>query len=151
MTVLKGNLDNKSPQIQRILPDDIEALQDFWKSVPGVGLGRGDDSESLRLFINKNPSSCLMIKGNHQIIGTVLGGFDGRRGYIYHLAVHPERRRRGLGKLLLEKVGLELKRLGVGKIHLFVLDENANGIEFYEHIGWTRRKDIQVMSYNLNN
>jgi len=144
---MSEDTDNNNPQIQRILPSCIEALLDFWRAVPGIESSSGDDIEALRLFLEKNPSSCLVIKEGRQIAGTVLGGFDGRRGYIYHLAVHPERQGRGWGRLLAEKVCRELKSLGAKKIHLFVLNENTNAIKFYEHNGWNKREDIQVMTY----
>ena len=72
-------------------------MLEFWRSTPGIGIGR-DTDQSLKLFIEKNPSTCLVIRDNGRLIGTVLGGFDGRRGYIYHLAVDPDYRGKDMAK-----------------------------------------------------
>jgi len=132
----------KSADIQ-----DIYAMQKFWQSIEGLGIGQGDDEASLAAFMKRNPTTCLLLKQGQQIIGTVLGGFDGRRGYIYHLAVHPDHQQKGYGQLLLREVISRLKALGAMKIHLFVLRSNEKAINFYLHQHWQLRKDIQVLSW----
>ena len=82
------------------------------------------------------------------MIGTVLGGFDGRRGYIYHLAVAPDYRGKGYGKALLKRVLQELEALGADKVHLFALCDNQAAAEFYLSQGWKLRRDIQVFSWD---
>lgn len=132
--------------IQTVTPGDLDDLTTFWRSIKGVGLGKGDDLESLERFVRRNPTTCFLVRDDKRIIGSVLGGFDGRRGYVYHLAVIPEKRRQGLGRLLMDTVCRELEQLGAHKIHLFVLNDNPDAIGFYQRLGWIRRTDIQVMS-----
>ncbi|MGI5912377.1 MAG: GNAT family N-acetyltransferase [Syntrophomonadaceae bacterium] len=128
--------------------NDIPGMLKLWRDTPGVGLGVGDDDTSLAAFIQRNPNSCLLMKFHDSIIGTVLGGFDGRRGYIYHLVIHRDFRRRGYGKKLLQEVVMQLEALNAGKIHLFVFNSNFEAIAFYEKQGWLKRKDIKIFSLN---
>jgi ribosomal protein S18 acetylase RimI-like enzyme len=128
---------------------DIENMLRLWRAIPGLGVGQGDEVESLKTFMNMNPSTCLVLKINDDLIGTVLGGFDGRRGYLYHLAVHPDHQGRGYGKKLLARVIQELKLLGAAKIHLFSFSDNPKAAQFYEKQGWERRQDIKVFSWNM--
>ena len=128
--------------------EDIKDMLRLWQGIPGLGIGEGDDGKSLEKFINKNPSTCLIIKSKQDIVGTVLGGFDGRRGYIYHLAVHPDHRQKGFGKLLLKNVLIELGKAGATKVHLFVFNGNDVALQFYLSQGWELRGDIQMFSWN---
>ncbi|MGB4503387.1 MAG: GNAT family N-acetyltransferase [Syntrophaceticus sp.] len=137
-------------QIERAQAADINAMLDLWRFIPGIGIGQGDTNESLRAFMERNPSTCLVLRVDGRLIGTVLGGFDGRRGYIYHLAVHPDDRGRGYGKALLDRVCRELNALGAPKIHLFVFNDNQAAANFYLRQGWDERRDIQVYSWEAS-
>lgn len=125
---------------------DIPLMLELWKDTPGVGLGAGDDEASLAAFIQRNPTTCLLMKSRDSVIATVLGGFDGRRGYIYHLVVHRDFRHRGYGEKLLREVIRQLKELKAGKIHLFVFRNNLTAMAFYEKQGWLERNDIKIFS-----
>lgn len=127
--------------------DDIEDMLELWKEVPCLGIGEGDERNSLESFMNKNPSTCLIVRSAQGILGTVLGGFDGRRGYIYRLAVKPDHQHRGYGKLLLQNVLTELKKAGAAKIHLFVYNENDVAAQFYSSQEGELRRDIQIFSW----
>lgn len=147
-------MEDKKPEavfdcrLEKAQTKDRAAMLDLWRSIPGLGVGRGDDLESLKAFMDRNPSTCLVLKKDEQLIGTVLGGFDGRRGYLYHLAVHPDYQGRGYGKMLLGQVSHELKLLGAPKIHLFSFTDNPQAAQFYEEQGWERRRDIKVFSWD---
>lgn len=134
--------------IEKAQATDTCAMLDLWSSIPGIGVGKGDEEASLRAFMERNPSTCLVLRENGRLIGTVLGGFDGRRGYIYHLTVHPDYRGRGYGKALLGRVAQELKNLGAPKIHLFAFSDNQAAAGFYPSQGWELRGDIQVFSWD---
>lgn len=138
-------------EIERAKLSDTAEMLEFWRSIPGIGIGRGDTEQSLKLFIEKNPSTCLVLKENGRLIGTVLGGFDGRRGYIYHLAVDPDYRGKGYGKALLRRVLQELEALGAEKVHLFTFHDNQAAAEFYLSQGWELRRDIKVFSWDAGN
>lgn len=136
-------------KIEPVRPADIPFMLELWRDTPGVSLGPGDNEISLAAFLQRNPSTSLVLKHQDSIIGTVLGGFDGRRGYIYHLVVHRDFRRQGYGKKLLQEAVKELKALKADKINLFILKSNPEAEGFYEKQGWIKRKDIEVFSLNL--
>ena len=148
----QGNINKKSSddryRVERAQLTDMGPMLDLWNATPGLGVGKGDGEDSLRDFMHRNPSTCLVLRIDEDIVGTVLGGFDGRRGYIYHLAVHPDYQGKGYGKVLLNQVITELKFLGALKIHLFVFNDNQPATEFYRHLGWELRRDIQVFSWD---
>jgi ribosomal protein S18 acetylase RimI-like enzyme len=148
----QGNINKKSSddayQVERAQLTDMVPMLDLWRATPGLGVGQGDEEKALKVFIERNPSTCLVLRINEGLIGTVLGGFDGRRGYIYHLAVHPDYQGRGYGRMLLKQVINELKSLGALKIHLFVFRDNQPATKFYHHQGWELRHDIQVFSWD---
>lgn len=135
-------------KLERATTEAIRDMLNLWQSIPGLGVGLGDDEHSLQVFMSRNPATCLLLKNDEQIIGTVLAGYDGRRGYIYHLAVHPQFQQKGYGKWLLNQVLSELKALGAKKIHLFVYRNNEKAISFYLHNKWKLRGDIQVLSWD---
>ena len=81
----------------------------------------------------------LFLVGEFQgdIVGTVIAGFDGYRGWVYHLAVHPLRRRRGFGRELMREAETRLKALGCTKLNLQVRSSNAEAVAFYERLGYS--------------
>ncbi len=133
--------------IELVSEADIPVMLALWRNTPGLGVG--DEEASLRDFIRRNPTTCLLAKSGDSIVGTVLGGFDGRRGYIYHLAVRPDHQRRGWGTKMLQEVIIRLEELKADKIHLFVFKGNQGAQAFYESQAWTKRHDIQVYSLNV--
>ncbi len=134
-------------RIERAEIKDLPAMLELWQCLPGLGLGKGDDKKSLCLFMQRNPSTCLLLREGERLLGTVLGGFDGRRGYIYHLAIHPDYQGRGYGHSLLREAVRELRRLGALKVHLFVFNDNQTAGAFYQRLGLEQRRDIQVFSW----
>lgn len=130
------------------LSDYKQALQ-LWKSLPGIGLSGADEKENIRDFLQKNPSTCFVALRGGDLIGTILGGSDGRRGYIYHLAVQQSERNKGVGKKLVGLCLNEYKKSGIQKCHIFVISDNSEGIAFWEKVGWLLREDILVMSKEI--
>jgi len=86
---------------------------------------------------------------NSLLVGTILAGHDSRRGYIHHLAVHPEWRRHGLGRGLVDRCLQALKIAGIQKCHLFIFNDNTDGIAFWKSVGWEQRSDISVISKTI--
>ena len=132
-----------------MLIDDFPEMIGLWKSLPGIGLSSADERENLVGFIKKNPRTCFVLKTDNEIVGTILGGNDGRRGYIYHLAIEPKYQKSGYGKTLVEAVLEGFRAAGIQKSHIFVIADNRKGIEFWQHIGWTLRNDVLIMSKGL--
>jgi len=132
-----------------IVPFDIGAYDEaraLWLRCEGVNLTDADTKEVIRSFLGRNPGMSFMAAAGGGIVGTILGGHDGRRGYMYHLAVDAAWRKRGIGKELADTCLKALKAAGIGKIHVFVYATNASGLAFWEAAGWTRRTDIYAVS-----
>ena len=122
----------------------------LWLSCPGIGLHPADDSrEGIARFLDRNPKTCFVAEADGRLIGTIMAGNDGRRGYIYHTAVHPNYRGRGIGSALVQAAIKVLERLGIGKAALVVLETNADGNVFWEKQGFTVRTDLTYRNKTL--
>ena len=124
---------------------DLPAVLTFWRDMPGVGLNEGDTPAGLRLYLDRNPGLSLVARHGSQIVGAVLCGHDGRRGYLCHLAVLPEYRRQGLGRLLVDRCLAALASLGVPKCNIFLYTDNGPGEQFWKRCGWSAREDLKVL------
>ncbi|MCX8023606.1 MAG: GNAT family N-acetyltransferase [Thermanaerothrix sp.] len=129
--------------------EDYEEATALWKNSPGVGLSQADSPQALAHFLERNPGLNWVAKDEGKVVGTLLCGYDGRRAYLYHVAVHPEYRRQGIGRALVNHCLETLKNLGVEKAHLFVYTNNADAIAFWKSLGWYPRTELLIMSYNL--
>lgn len=129
--------------------DDIEEVISLWRATPGVGLSSADTPPELARFLDRNPGTCFVARSEGRIVGVIMGGWDGRRGYIHHLAVRADCRRQGIGSTLLGRLLEAFRRMGALKVHMFVFVSNELAIGFYRNRGWTWREDIRVMSLNL--
>ena len=125
---------------------DYDAALHLWKTSEGVGLSEADSRMNIGHFLAGNPCLSFVAVDNSKIVGVVLCGTDGRRGYIHHLAVEPGYRRRSIGRKLVEKCIAALKSLGINKCHILVFKNNKDAIEFWKQIGWSERYDLIIMS-----
>jgi ribosomal protein S18 acetylase RimI-like enzyme len=130
--------------------DAYEEVYCLWEACDGIGLSRADSKPSIRMYLERNPGLSLIACDDGTVVGTILCGHDGRRGYIHHLAVLPEYRRQGIGRLLVDKSISALQASGIQKCHLFIFHDNTGGINFWESIGWTYRQGIGVVSKMLD-
>ncbi|HAF63029.1 MAG TPA: GNAT family N-acetyltransferase [Anaerolineaceae bacterium] len=128
---------------------DYEQALDLWQHTAGMGLSSADEKREIARFLQQNQGLCFVALEDEHLIGTILCGEDGRRGYLYHLAVQQNKQKKGVGKSLLQKSLNALKEKGIQKCHLFVIADNLSGIAFWEHVGWEMRDDIEIMSINL--
>ena len=124
--------------------NDYDMVYSLWLSCSGMGLNNIDDSrEGIERFLNRNPETCFVAENNDgEIIGSVLCGNDGRRGYIYHTAVSPRYQQQGIGRELVSNVMSVLCKLKISKAALVVFNNNQNGNEFWEKVGFTQRNDL---------
>ena len=97
-------------------------------------------------MLERNPNLFLIGMIHGKVISVVAGGFDGRRGFIHHLAVDPSFQRNGYGKMLMDELFRRFRTLGVHKVHLFVHQDNKSVIKFYQSLGWDIRDDLIMMS-----
>lgn len=130
--------------------EDYAKVYELWMASAGMGLNNLDDSrEGIEKFLSRNPDTCLVAEEEEKIIGVILVGNDGRRGYIYHTAVHPEYRRKGIAGKLADHAVKELKRLGINKAALVAFAGNEAGNAFWESQGFTVREDLVYRNKTL--
>lgn len=123
--------------------EDYESVYALWLSCSGMGLNNIDDSrEGIKRFLERNPDTCFLAEENSVIVGVIIAGNDGRRGYIYHTAVSPEYRHHGIATKLVDKVMKSLAELGISKVALVVFERNETGNAFWEKQGFTQREDL---------
>ena len=128
---------------------DYDRVYSLWERTEGVGLSPADSRENISEYLTRNPGMSFVCRNGERIVGTVLGGHDGRRGYIHHLAVSEEFRKGGIGSELLKACMDSLGRSGIAKCHLFVFGDNDAGKRFWERRGWQERGDLVVFSQEL--
>jgi ribosomal protein S18 acetylase RimI-like enzyme len=126
-------------------PNDYAPTLKLWENIEvGIHVGQSDTSEEIQKKLNRDPDLFLVAELNGQIIGSVIGGYDGRRGIIYHLAVHKTVREQGVGAMLMNEVEKRLQAKGCVKCYLLVVAENENAIQFYENRGWREMKEDRI-------
>ena len=123
--------------------DDVVQL---WNKA-GISVGSSDSKKEIERMLERNPNLFLIGKIEENIIAVVMGGFDGRRGYVHHLAIDPIYQKKGYGKKLVDDLISEFRRIGVHKIHLFIEKQNQAVVDFYNNLGWQMRNDLIMMSY----
>jgi N-acetylglutamate synthase len=125
---------------------DFDEVIALWKNSEGVGLNESDTREAIALYLERNPGLSLIARDRRRkIIGAVLCGHDGRRGYLHHLAVAAEHRRQGIGQSLVDACLSKLSELGIQKCNIFLYADNAEGRVFWERHGWSERADLRVL------
>lgn len=125
---------------------DYPEVMDLWQRTEGVGLSASDARDSIDRFLERNPGLSFIALVDGAIAGTVVCGHDGRRGYIYHLAVADAYRRQGIGDKLVDRCLDALNEAGIDKCHLFVFRDNDAANTFWRDTGWTERTDLNMMS-----
>jgi len=128
--------------------NDYYAVVALWEKTPGLALSDADSEKHIDLFLKRNQGFSFVAEAGNRIIGTVLCGHDGRRGFIYHLAVYDDYRKKGIGRNLVDRCLSKLKDAGIAKCHLFVLEGNNYAMTFWNRIGFHKREDIYIYSKN---
>jgi ribosomal protein S18 acetylase RimI-like enzyme len=132
-------------------PDDYPQVESLWASMDkGVRLGRSDTPGEIQKKIARDPDLFLVAEEEDgQIIGTVIGGYDGRRGLLYHLAVAASFRGRGVGSHLMDEIESRLRAKGCIRCYLMVLADNDEAIRYYENHGWENMEHVLTYGKNL--
>lgn len=146
----RGGVPSASVKIRTFsIQEDLDAVLDLWRrSGPGIQLSRSDRPEEIAKKQQRDPDLFLVAEEGGQVVGAVLGGFDGRRGLVYHLSVLPQRRRSGIGRALMEELESRLGKKGCLRAYLLVTEDNPGAVDFYEEIGWDYM-DLHVLGKDL--
>ncbi|MCZ4292632.1 GNAT family N-acetyltransferase [Vibrio sinaloensis] len=127
---------------------DYDKVIALWGQTEGMSIRDADSRESIANYLERNPELSFVAEINSEIVGAVLVGTDGRRGYLQHLAVSPQCRGRKLGRRLVDQAVNALAKIGIPKTHLFVYNDNINAQQFYQRLGWFARDEVRMYSFN---
>ncbi|WP_201544442.1 GNAT family N-acetyltransferase [Psychrobacter sp. H7-1] len=133
--------------IRQMTLDDYEAVYQLWINTPNMGLNDVDDAkEGIARMLKRNPTLSFVAEvereDSTQIVGVIISGEDGRRGYIYHTAVDVAYRNQGIGEALVNHVMDAMKALSISKVGLFIFQRNEIGNGFWERLGFAVRDDL---------
>lgn len=137
-------------EFREMVIEDYEESFALWNKTEGMGLSSADSRESIQLYLERNQGFSQVAVYHGRVIGTLLSGHDGRRGYLYHLAVEPEFRGQSIAKKLVRHAIALLREAGIQRAHIMVLDSNETGKAFWSRMGWTGRDDVLLRSSNTD-
>jgi ribosomal protein S18 acetylase RimI-like enzyme len=137
------------PTVRPFRPEDYATARALWLSTEGVGLSPGDAEPDVRAFLARNEGLSLVAHEGEVLVAAALCGHDGRRGYIYHLAVAPSHRRRGLGRAIVARCLEALAAAGIHRGQVSVFATNALAHAFWAGLGGQLRSDLVVFSIPL--
>ena len=137
--------------IREMTIEDYDKVFALWKTIKGFGIRSVDDSkEGIERFLKWNPGLSVVAEEEGKIVGAILCGSDGRRGCLYHVCVHRDYRRKGIGKSMVVWCMEKLKELQINKVSLIAFTQNDVGNAFWKEIGWTKREDLNYYDFTLN-
>lgn len=135
---------------QFCFPADYQQVLDLWSSIEkGVHVGQSDTPSEIEKKLGRDPDLFIVAEHENNIIGSVIGGYDGRRGMIYHLAVNAMFRGQGIGSRLMDEVELRLRNKGCLKCYLLVTEDNLEVGTYYQGRGWQHMDDIRLFGKKL--
>ncbi len=137
--------------IREMKIEDYDKIYTLWMSMKGFAMRSIDDSEEgVRRFLERNPHTSVVASQDGKIVGGILCGHDGRRGCLYHVCVHRDYRRKGIGTAMVVFAMEALKREKISKVSLIAFTVNDIGNAFWKKIGWTKREDLNYYDFILN-
>lgn len=140
-------MTHRSVLISAMSIADYEEVRTLLRTMPGVTWRAADARHALERYLVRNPGLSFVARSEAQLVGCVMCGHDGRRGYLQHLAVDPAYRSGGIGRQLVRRCLEAVTQLGIEKVHLDVLIENQEAQQFWQSLGWSRRDDLLRYSW----
>ena len=143
------NIMSGSITIRQFKISDYEAALELWTKVEGIEIAEGDDREDVQRFVNQNSTLSRVAEDAGKLVGVALCGEDGRRGYIYHVAVEPGYQQKGLARRLVSECLEGLRSRGLKRALILVAAENPGAQAFWQRCGWEEVPGAKVMGVDL--
>ena len=138
-------------QFREMCIGDYSQVRALWMTIRGFGIRSLDDSrEGVERFIRRNPATSVVARDQGRVVGAVLCGHDGRRGCFYHVCVHEDYRKKGIGKAMAVFAMKALQKEQINKVSLIAFKSNEVGNRFWRSVGWTFRDDLNYYDFTLN-
>ena len=128
---------------------DLPEVRALWARCEGLGDGPGDSAEALENFLHRNPGLSPVALDDGALVGVALCGHDGRRGFLYRVAVAPSHRRRGIARALAARAFDALRAAGIARGMLFILEGSEEAQAFWQSVGAKRRETLELWSVDL--
>jgi len=146
---MSNNYENFTLRVMQI--EDYENVYKLWMTIDGFGIRSIDDSEAgVARFLRRNPTTSVVAEVDGKIVGAILCGHDGRRGCFYHVCVHQDYRKHGIGKAMAVFCMKALQEEEINKVSLIAFQRNEGGNQFWRKVGWTFREDLNYYDFTLN-
>lgn len=133
--------------IREMKISDYDEIYQLWQVTSKRALSKADEKSQMERYLKHNAGMSQVAVIDNKIVGTVLAGHDGRRGFIHHMAVMPEYRRMGIGHTLAQKAIERIHAEGIDKTHIFCYKNNETGQSFWKDFGFSKRDDVYVYSF----
>lgn len=138
-------------EIRTMTIEDYDTVYELWMSIHGFGIRSIDDSrEGVARFLARNPSTSVVAIADGKVVGAILCGHDGRRGCLYHVCVHENYRKHGIGKAMAVACMRALQAEHINKVNLIAFKSNEIGNQFWKGEEWTFRDDLNYYDFTLN-
>lgn len=136
-------------EISEMKISDYNDVINLWRNAGYIHLSNADSKNNIEAYLKRNSGLSFVVRTEEKLIGAILAGEDGRRGFLHHLAIERRYRKMGIGHALVERCLVRLKERNISKCHTFVLKENEKGNQFWTAIGWKERGDLKMMSLEI--
>lgn len=146
-----SSFENNKYNFSEMDVSHYEQCVELWKNTEGMGV-ISDSKEQIRRYLERNKGMSFVCtdKATGKVVGTNLAGHDGRRGLMYHLAVDKEHRGNSIGKLLVKLSIDAIRKEGIDRCLIMIINGNETGAKFWESIEWNLREDLIPYSFDLN-
>jgi ribosomal protein S18 acetylase RimI-like enzyme len=137
-------------EIREMTINDYDDIIVMFRETPGISVREADSRAATETYLNRNPGLSFVATVDSKMIGCVMCGHDGRRGYLQHLVVQSEHRNQGIGEKLFMACVYALQKIEISKTHIFVFKTNNLANKFWADKGWELREDLNMYSYNIS-
>ena len=127
----------------------FQKIEKFWEETDGIKLTIGDTESELDKYLKRNKGMSFICMNGDDLIGTILCGHDGRRGFIYHLAVCKNFRKENIATTLIEMSLGQLRSAGIKRCMIMADEVNESGKSFWLKMNWRKRDDLKMFSIDL--